>query len=261
MGSGSDLGTCANIIRVILIIINILFAILGVIVFAIGIWAIVEDQNYSFVTGNNIVSGAAILIAAGIITFIICVVGILGALLKLRPLLLVYALAVFIIVVLEIVAGIVAFVFRGVVIDEITDNSLEALSLYRVAQDARDYREDVNDFVSFVQESLDCCGVNNASDWFDQNPSAVNDSGPGLPQCPMCDEAERDDCETFTDEFGRSFVTVRDGCRAGSSDRLSVFLYAVGGVGIAFGILEVVGILFALFLCCCIQSARRQEVV
>ena len=59
------------------------------IVFAIGIWAIVEDQNYSFVTGNNIVSGAAILIAAGIITFIICVVGILGALLKLRPLLLV----------------------------------------------------------------------------------------------------------------------------------------------------------------------------
>ena len=63
--------------------------ILGVIVFAIGIWAIVEDQNYSFVTGNNIVSGAAILIAAGIITFIICVVGILGALLKLRPLLLV----------------------------------------------------------------------------------------------------------------------------------------------------------------------------
>ena len=63
--------------------------ILGVIVFAIGIWAIVEDQNYSFVTVNNIVSGAAILIAAGIITFIICVVGILGALLKLRPLLLV----------------------------------------------------------------------------------------------------------------------------------------------------------------------------
>ena len=52
--------------------------------------------------------------------------------------------------------------------------------------------------------------MNNASDWFDQNPSAVNDSGPGLPQCPMCDEAERDDCETFTDEFGRSFVTVRD---------------------------------------------------
>ena len=63
--------------------------ILGVVVFAIGIWAIVEDQNYSFVTGNNIVSGAAILIAAGIITFIICVIGILGAIFKLRPLLVV----------------------------------------------------------------------------------------------------------------------------------------------------------------------------
>lgn len=261
MGSGSELGTCANIIRAILVIINILFGILGVIVFAIGIWAIVEDQNYSFVTGNGIVSGAAILIAAGIITFIICVIGILGAIFKLRPLLIVYALAVFIIVVLEIVAGIVAFVFRGDVIDEINDRSLEALRLYRVAEDAVDYREDVNDFVTFVQDALDCCGVNNASDWFEQNPVAVNGSGPGLPVCPACDEDERDDCMTFTDEFGRSFVTVPDGCRAGSSDRLTVFLYAVGGVGIAFGILEVVGILFAVFLCCCIQSALKQEVV
>lgn len=261
MGSGSELGTCANIIRAIVVIINILFGILGVIVFAIGIWAIVEDQNYSFVTGNNIVSGAAILIAAGIITFIICVIGILGAIFKLRPLLLVYALAVFIIVVLEIVAGIVAFVFRGDVINEINDRSLEALSMYRVAEDQVGYMEDVNDFVIFVQESLDCCGVNNASDWFYQNPTAVNNTAPpGLPACPMCDETERDDCVTF-DEFGRTFVAVPDGCAAGSSDRLSVFLYAVGGVGIAFGILEVVGILFALFLCCCIQSAKKQEVV
>lgn len=56
-------------------------------VFAIGIWAIVQDQNYAFITGNNIASGAAILIAAGIATMIICFVGILGAIFKARPLL------------------------------------------------------------------------------------------------------------------------------------------------------------------------------
>lgn len=60
---------------------------LGLVVFAVGIWAIVQDQNYSFVTGNTIISGAGILIFAGIVTMIICVVGILGAVFKLRPLL------------------------------------------------------------------------------------------------------------------------------------------------------------------------------
>jgi len=61
--------------------------ILGIVVFAIGIWAIVEDQNYSFVTGNAIASGAAILIVSGIITMIICFFGIIGAIFKLRPIL------------------------------------------------------------------------------------------------------------------------------------------------------------------------------
>ena len=43
-------------------------------------------------------------------------------------------------------------------IDEIDDRSLEALELYRVAEDAIDYREDVNDFVTFIQDSV--CSIN-----------------------------------------------------------------------------------------------------
>ena len=57
--------------------------------FAIGIWAVVIGSNFSFVTGNDIISGAVLLIVAGIITFVICVVGILGAIFKARPLLVV----------------------------------------------------------------------------------------------------------------------------------------------------------------------------
>ncbi len=61
--------------------------ILGIVVFSIGVWAIVAESDFSFITGNAIVSGAAILIVAGIVTIIICVVGILGAIFKARPLL------------------------------------------------------------------------------------------------------------------------------------------------------------------------------
>lgn len=60
---------------------------LGIAILGVGIWAVVQEQNYSFVTDNDIASGGAILIAAGAVTLIITFVGILGAIFKWRPLL------------------------------------------------------------------------------------------------------------------------------------------------------------------------------
>jgi hypothetical protein len=57
---------------------------LGATVFGIGIWAVVQDET-DF--ESNVASGGVILITAGIVTMIICVVGIIGAIFKLRPLL------------------------------------------------------------------------------------------------------------------------------------------------------------------------------
>lgn len=261
MGSGSELGCCANGTRVFLVIINILFGALGVVVFSVGIWAIVQENDFSFVTGNDVATGAAILITAGIITMIICFIGIIGAIFKLRPLLLIYAGVVFIIVVLQIVAGIVAFVFRDNVVDGVTERSLLALNLYRVAPDAMDFREDVNDFVSFVQDTFDCCGVNNASDWYMQNPGAVA-TNVEFPACRVCNATTDSTCAFFFDETsGLNLTAPNIGCGDASADRLSVFFYSVGALGIVFGVVEIVGILLALFLCCCITSARKQEVV
>lgn len=261
MGSGSDLGCCANVTRGLLVVVNILFGALGIVVFAVGIWAIVEDMNYSFVTGNNIASGAALLIVAGIITMVICFLGIIGAIFKLRPLLIIYAALVLIIVVLEIVAGIVAFAFSDSVADEVTERSLEAIRLYTASPDDPDFREDVNDFVEFIQDTFDCCGVNNATDWYIENPNAVA-ANFVFPACAACNAATDDNCVRFiNDTLGFNINATTRGCGDASSDRLTVFFYAVGGLGIAIGILEILGILFALFLCCCITSARKQEVV
>lgn len=57
--------------------------------FGIGIWAVVENQDFEFITGNAIASGGGILIVAGIVTMGVCVVGIVGAIFKARPLLVV----------------------------------------------------------------------------------------------------------------------------------------------------------------------------
>ena len=67
----------------------IAIAILGV-----AIWLLVTGADYSFFTDNRIVSGAALLIIAAVVTFVICIIGILGAALKWRPMLVVVSVCV-----------------------------------------------------------------------------------------------------------------------------------------------------------------------
>ena len=54
-----------------------------------GIYLLVSNQSFAFVTGSTILSGAVIILIAGIVTAIIAALGFLGALFKWRPLLLI----------------------------------------------------------------------------------------------------------------------------------------------------------------------------
>lgn len=278
---GSDLNVCANIIRVILVIINILFVILGCILIGIGSWGIAIDSDFSFVTGSSIASGAALIIVAGCVTVIICVTGILGAIFKWRPVLVIYAGILTVIVILEIVGGILAFVFSGNVVNELEEGSLNAIRLYPASVDApttNSSQRDAMTAVDAIQTSLRCCGYNNATDWPRENPVYLmenNDAPPREGGCEACTESA-DDCMRFigTYEFqvtvnnstttvtrNYNFTASQEGCINRLEGSLVVIGVAGGAVGVVFGILEITGILFALFLCCCITSARRQEVV
>lgn len=69
---------------------SFILKILGIIGFSIGVWQVVAaDDAYEFITGSDTVSGAAISIVVNIFVIGIGVVGVLGALFKWRPLLLI----------------------------------------------------------------------------------------------------------------------------------------------------------------------------
>lgn len=274
---GSDLNVCGNIIRVVLIIINILFVILGCILIGIGSWGIAVDSDFSFITGSSIASGAVLLIIAGIVTVIVCATGIVGAIFKLRPVLLIYAGVLAIIVILEIVGGILAFVFRNSVVGTLEEGSLNAIRLYPASVDnSNSTQRDARRAVDAVQSSLRCCGYNNARDWPNENPMVISEGNGRPPQiggCIMCTVGPDDEnCMRFTGSYNitsgsvtttetYNFTASRVGCIQRLEDNL-VLIGSVGGaLGVVFGILEITGVLFALFLCCCISNAKRQEVV
>ena len=110
---GSNLGICANIFRVIFCIINLLILvsgwgclggraavhsavfsfllqILGLSAIGVSIYLFVANpHSLQFVTGNSIISGAALILIAGFVASVIAIAGFVGAAFKWRPLLII----------------------------------------------------------------------------------------------------------------------------------------------------------------------------
>jgi hypothetical protein len=233
--------------------------VVGAVAFAIGVYGIVMGSDFDVITGDDVVSAAAILLVGGIVTFIVATIGVIGACAMWRPLLLIYAISVAVIVILEFVAAIIAFVFVDTITDEIRDNMEGAISDFRFNSSFEGYDSDVNNAIETVQETFECCGVDNATDWYTFNRPAFIANGGEPPFCD-CDLSDDDNCRQYT-VAGFSFTAWEDGCAQRLEDNLETVGIAIGVLSIIFAVIEVLLILMALGLCCCIYSAHRQGVV
>ena len=61
--------------------------VVALVIIGISGWLISEIDDFSFVSGNRIITGGAVVIAAGIITIIFSALGIISAIFKLRSIL------------------------------------------------------------------------------------------------------------------------------------------------------------------------------
>jgi hypothetical protein len=128
--------------------------VLGAIAFAIGVWGIVVGTDYDVITGSETVSFAALLLVGGIVTFIVASIGIIGACAMWRPLLLIYIIALVVIIILEFVAAILAFVFVDTISDEVRERMEDAIVDYRFNRTSEGFDNDVNTAVDNVQETV-----------------------------------------------------------------------------------------------------------
>ena len=81
---------------------------------------------------------------------------------------------------------------------------LNAVNRYYLSNSSR-YDEDLNDAIDFIQENLECCGINNTDDW--RNTSYFRETG-SLPS--SCCEGEPEDCtpaEAY-DKVSINFMSV-----------------------------------------------------
>ncbi|XP_062617353.1 tetraspanin-9-like [Saccostrea cucullata] len=156
---------------------NLLFLLMGLAVFVVGVYLKVSRSVYTeLLDSREFETGTALCVSAGIIVVVVSLIGFWGLWMRSQFVLSLYFFSVLIIFCLEIAAGIIAYVYRNKIEDIIVEDLRLGLkdTKRRVAWDT-------------VQEKYECCGVHNYTDWmgvYDVNvPTSIPDSCCGYPDC------------------------------------------------------------------------------
>nr|XP_055027204.1 tetraspanin-15 [Misgurnus anguillicaudatus] len=144
-------------LKFFLIVYATLFWLIGGFILAIGIYAEVERQRYKTLDGVFL-APAIILIVLGVFMFIVSFIGVLASLRDNLCLLRVFLYTLAICLVLELVGGIVALLFK---------NKTEELVNKNIRKGMVNYYDDLDfkNIMDFVQETFKCCGGNDYKDW------------------------------------------------------------------------------------------------
>ncbi|XP_029991982.1 CD151 antigen isoform X2 [Sphaeramia orbicularis] len=246
---GEKTHTCGTIcLKYLLFLFNVLFWLAGGAVLAVGVWTLVEKSDYISLLNSSLYSASAyILIVAGVIVIMTGIIGCCATLKELKSLLIVYLILLLCIFLLEIIAGVMAYINHQELDEELRQN-LKVTMQQKYQQPGE---ESVTQAVDRLQQEFKCCGSNSSSDWSDsiwiqdpQNKRLVPDS---------C-------CKTPSDLCGQrdhpsNIYKVEGGCIMKLEEFILNQLYILGAVGIGIAFLQLVGMMFT----CCLYRNLKED--
>lgn len=238
MGGLSCGMTC---MKYLLLAFNLVFWIAGISVFGVGIWSRVAASDYEVLLGDSDVDKAAnILIAAGVLVLIIGFVGCCGAMKENKWCLLLYSVLVFLIFILEIAAGIMAYRNR----DKMEKEVSKAINTTVFKEYGNPDHSKVTKAINFAQEKIKCCGATSYKDWkrsYWANHTAKNEEVPSS----CCKNEGIANC-TSAPLMPENIY--QEGCIEGMKDWAKEHLVVIGGIGVGIAIIQILGMVFAICL-------------
>ncbi|CAF0817068.1 unnamed protein product [Adineta steineri] len=166
---GRELSCGVEFMRGVLLFFNVLFVIVGLALIGLGVYIKVDDNfasilselaNESSFQGQSLGFLAFVMIGGGVFTLLIALFGCMGALWNNRCLLYMYALVLALLMILELVAFIMAFVYKSNLTKVYKETLSTALQTALKADD-----EKVLTSFRKLEDSMHCCGVYNISDY------------------------------------------------------------------------------------------------
>ncbi|KAM3869950.1 CD151 antigen [Diretmus argenteus] len=251
---GEKTNTCGTIcLKYLLFTFNILFWLAGGFVLAVGVWTMVEKSEYiSLLNSSYYSASAVILIVAGAIVVVTGIIGCCATLKETKSLLIVYFMLLLCIFLLEVVAGVLAYVnyqecfpFCYQLDGELRQNLKETMQ-QKYQQPGE---ESITQAVDKLQQEFKCCGSNSSSDWSDSVWVQAAKKEHMVPD--SC-------CKTPSDSCGHRdhpSNIYKGGCIIKLEDFILNQLHILGAVGIGIAFLQIVGMMFT----CCLYRNLKEE--
>uniref|UniRef100_A0A8P0SII0 Tetraspanin-15 n=1 Tax=Canis lupus familiaris TaxID=9615 RepID=A0A8P0SII0_CANLF len=173
-GDSEQVRYCARLsylwLKFSLIVYSTVFWLIGALVLSVGIYAEVERQKYKTLE-SAFLAPAIILILLGVIMFIVSFIGVLASLRDNLCLLQAFMYILGICLIIELIGGVVALIFRNQTIDLLNDNIRRGIENY---YDDLDFKN----IMDFVQKEFKCCGGEDYRDWSKNQYHDCNAPGP-----------------------------------------------------------------------------------
>ncbi|XP_043946657.1 tetraspanin-33-like [Protopterus annectens] len=165
-----------RVLKYALFVFCYLFWVASGLLIAIGIYAKLakEADAVDYLTADP----ALLLIIVGSLMFSITFLGCFGALRDMTILLKLFAYLLVIILVLQIIAALLGFLFSRMVVEKAENLMRKAITKYRDDLD-------LQNLIDFIQKKFECCGVGSFRDWSENVYFSCKDDNPSLERCAV----------------------------------------------------------------------------
>uniref|UniRef100_A0A1W7RAS2 Tetraspanin n=1 Tax=Hadrurus spadix TaxID=141984 RepID=A0A1W7RAS2_9SCOR len=208
---------------------NFIFLICGIALIAVGAIAHKEGKNLTVFLGSKFPAASILIIVAGCVVLGLSFLGCCGALKESYCMLMTFSVLLFLLFIIELAAGITAFVFRNKLEKVIENNMKDSMKKYNTTTD-------VTKSWDYVQKKLKCCGVNSSKDW--------TNVGKPIPESCCAD----DDCNKETGQYSA-------GCFKKIDDNIKGHAVQLGVAALVIGFIQLLGLIFG----CCLAQAIKKE--
>lgn len=235
--------TSYHVFKILSLVYAFLFTVIGAILTGLAVWVIVIKKDIE--SFDDIVSVPVILLLlAGIIILVTALVGCIGACAdKLWPLRIFLGVVV-IVFILQVVVGIVAYIYREEAIDDLGDRMKFAVIKYKESNR-------IMKAVDKIQTQWQCCGIEDANDWT-ANKEYVCPGSARKEPCSVpdsCCVVPYMDCGSERELANgiRSEKIHSDGCKDDLKTWVEGHLDAIGATALAMAIIHILG-MFVVFM-------------
>ncbi|XP_041110280.1 tetraspanin-11-like isoform X1 [Polyodon spathula] len=237
-------------LKYLLFIFNFLFWVGGAAVMAVGIWTLIDKNDYvSLLASSTFAVSAYILIFAGGLVMITGFLGCCAVIREQRSCLSAYFSCLLLIFLIELVAGVLAYVYYQRLSEELKQH-LNRTMTENYAQPGKSH---ITHAVDRLQQDFKCCGSNHSSDW--QYSVYISSQEAGDRVVPdSC-------CKTITLQCGQrdhpsNIYKMEGGCITKLEQFLADHLLIIGAVGIGVACLQLAG---AALTACFIYLLYKEE--